>query len=309
MAHRASTPRSGSAAMIYYLLLLLSIVLTVSKSALCNAYAKHAEPTRASTFSFNAVAYGAAALISVVSLALGRGTIRSLSTLLCALIYAAVVFSLQTATIAAMRVGPMSATAICVMYGMVIPSLAGPLFWHETFGVLQALGIVAMLLSLWLLQERDPDSAKPMSKKWGTLAAIAFLLSGMAGLIEKIHQSTDGRSEKAEFVFVACLAMLLISALATLATRKERGTTNRQDGMQMLRLAAPTGIVIGIYSSVNLTLAGVLDSMIYYPLANGGAMLLTMLASCLLFRERFDRRRSIGMALGLVGVLCLSIPI
>ena len=58
--------------MIYYLLLLLSIALTVSKSALCNAYAKHAEPTRASTFSFNAVAYGAAALIAAISLSAWR---------------------------------------------------------------------------------------------------------------------------------------------------------------------------------------------------------------------------------------------
>ncbi len=294
--------------MIYYLLLLLSILLTVSKSALCNAYAKNTESTPSSTFSFNAIAYGSATLIAAVSLALDREATNSPSTLLCALVYAAVVFSLQTVSIAAMRVGPMSATTICIMYGMIIPSLAGPLFWHEAFGPLQALGMIAMLLSLWFLQARDSDSARQMTKKWGVLAAIAFLLSGTAGLIEKIHQSTDGKAEKTEFVFVSCLAMFLISTVATIAMRGWRSANMRQNGMQML-LAAPTGIIIGIYSSVNLTLAGRLDSIIFYPLANGGAMLLTVFASHLLFREHFDRRRIVGIALGLMGILCLSIPI
>ena len=38
-------------------------------------------------------------------------------------------------------------------------------------------------------------------------------------------------------------------------------------------------------------------------------MLLTVLASAVLFREKFDVWRIIGVAVGLAGILCLSIPI
>jgi multidrug transporter EmrE-like cation transporter len=74
-------------------------------------------------------------------------------------------------------------------------------------------------------------------------------------------------------------------------------------------LAVLSGLVIGMYSAINLTLAGKLDSMIYYPVANGGAMLLTVFVSVLFFKERFDKMRMIGAAIGLAGILCLSLPV
>ena len=49
--------------------------------------------------------------------------------------------------------------------------------------------------------------------------------------------------------------------------------------------------------------------MIYYPIANGGAMLLTVLVSAVVFKERYDKRKIVGTALGLLGILLLSLPI
>ena len=60
---------------------------------------------------------------------------------------------------------------------------------------------------------------------------------------------------------------------------------------------------------VNLTLSGKLDSMIYYPIANGGAMILTVVASVMIFKEKFDRSRIIGTVVGILGILFLSLPL
>ena len=291
--------------MIYYLLLLVSISLTVCKSSIYNLYAKRAEPSLFSTFSFNTVAYGSAAAVALVSLLVGGTMNVSVPTLILALIYAGVVFSLQSVSIIAMRIGAMAQTAICVMYGMIIPALAGPIFWGEPFGTSQAIGIIMMLSSLWLLNDVKVKKAESASKKWWILAAVAFALSGMAGLLEKIHQSTSGHGERVEFVFVACLFMLLISATATLGTRGKGELKIKP----ISALGAPAGIIIGIYSAVNLTLAGALDSMIYYPVANGGAMLLTVLVSLAVFKEAFDRKKLFGIILGVCGIVLLSIPV
>jgi drug/metabolite transporter (DMT)-like permease len=285
-----------------YLLLLLSILLTVTKSGLYNAYAKKTQPGLLATFGFNAASYGLAALIGFVVFVVGD-QVLTLPTVLCALAYAAIVFSLQTISITAMKFGAMSVTTICVMYGMIIPSLAGPLFWHEPFGVLQATGILLMVASLWLLNGKQSFTA---SKLWVILAAIAFVLSGLAGVMEKVHQSTPGKAEKAGFVFIACLCMLAFSLIASLFARKKGGQLQPK---YLLLLGAFSGVVIGFYSIVNLTLAGTLDSMIYYPVANGGAMLLTVVVSCLVFREKFDVRKILGVGIGLVGILALSIPV
>ena len=290
--------------MIYYFLLAASIVLAVSKSALYNSYAKQGELTLFSIFRFHAISYCVAAVISLIGLLIASQGI-SPSTVLCAFFYAVIVIGLQTVLISAMSMGAMSTTSIFVMYGMIIPSISGPIFWKEPVGILQVIGMLMMLLSLWLIRDRTPGEKRTIARKWLVLAGIAFLLSGMAGVMEKIHQSTDARNEQLSFVFVACGFILLFSLVAMGFTRKKKTVPTKSANI----LALLSGLVVGGYSTINLALAGGLDSMIYYPIANGGAMLLTVLVSVIFLKEKFNRVRMTGVIMGLAGILCLSIPV
>lgn len=291
--------------MIYYFLLILSIILAVCKSSIYNTYAKKDAPTLVGTFRFNAISYGCAAIIALIGMLVSAETLSG-TTVICAFFYATIVVSLQTISITAMSVGAMSTTSICVMYGMIIPAVAGPIFWHEPIGVLQIIGIVAMIFSLWLIKGEKPTDQKGMTRKWAILAIFAFILSGMAGVMEKIHQSTSANDERMSFVCVACTFMFVFSIAAILMVRKKE---DKKTIVSVIPLAALSGLVVGFYSTVNLILAGKLESIIYYPVANGGAMLLTVLVSVIAFKERFDKWRMIGTAIGLIGILCLSIPI
>ena len=287
---------------MYWILLIFSIILAVFKSSLYNTYAQKSELTIFKTFSFNILSYGTASCVALIGLLIKSQTI-SKATVLCALLYAIIVVSLQTISISAMKVGAMSTTSICVMYGLIIPSVAGPIFWKEPIGFMQIIGILMMLASLWLIKGKATDEKK-ISKNWVILAAIAFLLSGMAGVMEKIHQSTDGKEERMSFVFVACASMFVFSLVAGIITRKDEKVNSL---VTTLPIAALTGLVIGLYSTVNLILSGKLDSMIYYPVANGGAMILTVFVSVIAFKERFDKARIVGTVMGLLGILLLSI--
>ena len=195
-------------------------------------------------------------------------------------------------------------TAICVMYGMIIPTFAGPLVWKEEIGWVQGVGVALMLISLWFLKQKARKTDKKASLGWTVAALAAFLLSGAAGVAEKIHQSTDGREEKAAFVCLACLFMLSFSVVATLIARQKREGKTRP----ALLLPLCSGVVVGLYSTVNLTLAGNLPSVVYFPIANGGAMLLTVAVSAFFFKERFGARQWLGVMLGLCGIVLLSLP-
>jgi len=291
--------------MIYYFLLAASIMLAVCKSAFYSAYAKKSGSSLSATFRFNAVSYGVAAVIALIGALVSQESVSAI-TVLCAFFYAMIVLGLQTASITAMSVGTMSVTAICVMYGMIIPSVAGPIFWKEPIGKLQIPGIILMILSLWFLKEKTHTDNRGMSKKWVFLAIVAFILSGMAGVMEKIHQSTQGKEERMPFVCIACLFMFVFSVLAVWIMQKKHENDPQS---KIPLLAILSGIIIGFHASVNLILAGKLDSMIYYPIANGGAMILTVLVSAVVFRERFDKPKLLGVVLGLLGILLLSMPV
>lgn len=289
-----------------YLLLAVSIFLATAKSAVYNLYAKSAEPDTGGVFRFNALTYGTAAVLALLFALLGDGLSFSRPTLLCAVLYGITVCALQTFSIITMRIGPMSLTALIVSYGMIIPALAGPIFWHESFGALQIAGLSLIIVSLWLIRDKD-GAKKSVTLRWMLLLIACFLLSGTAGLIEKIHQSTSGRDEKAAFVLVGCCVMLAVSLLAALLTAKK---TKRAVSLKKLSLSgSAAGLTVGLYSIVNLTLAGELNSLIYYPIANGGFLLLAMLASIVLFREKLTRLKSAGFLVGLCAIILLSLPV
>ena len=281
-----------------YVLLLVSILMCVGKNALYNVFAKHEKPSIGAIFLFNGFAYAVAALITLVC---GIGNKLSAETLVIALAYAICVFSLQLFSILAMCNGQMSLTTLIVTYGMLIPALAGPVFWHEEFGIMQAIGVFVMLVSLWLLRDNGADKAK-LSGTWILFAVICFLLSGLAGLLEKLHQSADACEERRMFIFIACAAMFTLSMCGMLI----KGVRP----LHSLRCTALTGIatgaIVSLYFLVNLTLAGKMDSLIYYPIANGGAVPLTVLISIVCFKEKPSAQRLFGFCLGLVSIILLS---
>lgn len=285
-----------------YILLALSVFLAVLKTTIYNSYAKKVDPDSAGVMRFNAISYGIAAIIA---LGIGAGSSVSLSTLIVAVFYAVVVCSLQTLSVIAMKIGPMSSTSLMVLYGMIIPAIAGPIFWKEKISILAVIGIIFILASMWLLRKEEAQS-KAISKRWSALVIILFFLSGFAGVLEKIHQSTDGREEKSMFLFVAYLIMFFVSVVGYFANRKNTGAESLKP---MMAYGGISGIVIGVYAFTNLTLAGGLNSMIYYPVANGGAMLFTVLISVAVFKEKCTKRHIVGFAIGFISILLLSLPI
>lgn len=284
-----------------YFLLVVSIFLAVLKSSVYNSYAKNENPDTAGVFLFNTIGYGIAVLTSIC---FGIGSKISLETIYCAIFYAISVSSLQALTIAAMKIGSMSATSLMVLYGMIIPSIAGPLFWHEKFSILQAVGILLILVSMWLLNKAD-SKEDTTNKKWRFLVVLCFILSGCAGLAEKIHQSTSGKDEKTMFLFTAYLIMFVVSAVLYFIFKGKKKEKTKSKAI--IVSGGVSGIIVALYGLTNLTLAGTLDSLIYYPVANGGALLFTVLISVVLFKEKCTKRHIFGFAIGLIAILLLSI--
>ncbi|MBQ5926380.1 MAG: EamA family transporter [Clostridia bacterium] len=291
-----------------YLFLIVSVLLCVTKSSAYNIYAKGEKPNLHGVFRFNFVSY---ALACVFLFLLSIGGSISMPTVFCALGYAVIVLLLQSLMVFAMKSGSMATVSLLNVYGMVIPAIAGPIFWKEPFGILQGIGLVAMILSIFFLNEEtqtkeNGTETEKGNKLWILLGACCFLLSGLAGLMEKMHQSTSAKGERFEFLALAYATMFLLSLSVCLSTKKQ--ATPPADKKRFLFSALSVGVVAGVYSSVNLYLAGTLDSLVYFPVANGGALLLTVFISIVVFREKLKKKKAVGFILGLLSVILLCIP-
>ena len=76
----------------------------------------------------------------------------------------------------------------------------------------------------------------------------------------------------------------------------------------MIALMLLVGGGCAVNNKLNLYLSGVLDSAVFFPIVNGGGLVLTTFASSVLFKEKLNTKQWIGLIVGIVSVLFLANP-
>jgi len=65
------------------------------------------------------------------------------------------------------------------------------------------------------------------------------------------------------------------------------------------------GVGIALCNQINMFLAGVMESIIFYPVVNGAGMLLTSAAGLVIWRERFTKKQWVGFVMGAAAIFML----
>lgn len=250
----------------------------------------------------------------VVLLCFGGLTAPSAFTILLGIAFGATVAIQGIANLAALGCGPMSFTTVIVSFSTLLSALSGVLFFGESIAWAQIVGIVLMLASFVLAVKPD-SSGKRVSLKWILLSLLAFAANGGIGIMQKVHQSSVYKSELNAFLVIAFLSSALICACCAIPFGKRnteptepKGKTSARLGWQMPAVMLISGVCVALNHQFNLYLSGVMDSAVFFPIVNGGGLVLTTVAAVLLFREKLTKRQWLGVVLGIVSVVFLCNP-
>ena len=210
----------------------------------------------------------------------------------------------------AFLVGPVSFTVVIVNFSTVLTAVSGAIFWGESIKFLQIIGI-GLCLASFLLAIEKKDDEKKVSWKWMVYSSLAMLATATLGLLQKIHQNSIYKEELDGFLFVAFAFLTITSLIAALFLSKKEKVPFIPKVKEKKILYAITvnmvvaGIFIAIVHKLNLYLAGVIDSAIFFPIVNGGNLILSILLARILFKEKLTRRQWIGVFVGIASFACL----
>ncbi len=242
------------------------------------------------------------------------GGISSISafTLILGIVFGIVTAVQQITTLEAMENGPWAYTTVITSLSMLIPTLSGALIWHENISAWQIIGILFMVVCLILSVENSGDTEKrKASFRWLLFCAIAFLCTGGIGVMQKWHQSSSYKEELNAFLVIAFAVSFLYSAMMALFLKRKEPPQESTQNVSWLIRALPWammvvgGVCVALNNKLNLYLSGAMDSAVFFPLVNGGGLILTTLSAFLLFRERLTLKQWLGLASGTVAVLLL----
>jgi len=289
---------------VLYLLLFVSVFIDSLKNTYYNYFGKNQLDTPKDSFLFNMVCcIGSAILLAF----LGMQFKISSYSMVSAIIFAAVTVGAQYFSLQAMKLGSMSFSVLFTYISMLIPTIFGVICYGTPVSVFQYIGLLLMIVCFVLSVDLKKDSQ--MSVKWFLAALASFLAWGLVGVCQQVHQNSPHADELNGFLMWSFIfSTVMFALLYFIATRKKNSPKSNFKIKSRDSIGALiTGAVIGAVNIINLYLSGKMDPVIFFPIVNGGVIVLSGLAAILFFKEKLSVKQTIGLILGIAATCFLSL--
>ena len=284
-----------------YLLLALSIVLSTGR----NLFSKKLSDVKFGTRPFF-LCQGVLFLFGAVALLiLGDGTFGRVSfyIFVCAAVYGLLLILAQWFYTAALAKGNTALCSTVYSLGFIFPTLSGAILWSEEFSFLDFAGILCAVSAIVVSGLKAQAREKASKSYYFIPLVIAMLASGGLGIVQKVQQKSAYADQKSIFLLIAFLLAAEISLSFALFTKKADSDPIRP---RKLAVASCIGLFFGCCNLLNTSLAGMLDSAIFFPTLNIGVILLSMICGVVFFKEKIKRRELTVLILGLSSILLLN---
>ena len=209
--------------------------------------------------------------------------------------------------IMALSRGKMSVYSLfLILGGMILPFLAGVVFWEEELSVLRVIGLIFLIVSLVLpVLEKDGGKNTKGAKIFFLLCIGIFLANGMNSVIAKYHQSTPAHVDTVSFMILRETINAPLNALMFLFIhiKNKKSNKNSVDVANKTRFIAVNWLILSIFAAIycgshfcNLLAARIFDASMQFPIITGGTMILTAVAGFMFFREKPDKYSTVSIA-------------
>lgn len=296
--------------MLNYILLLISLALGTGK----NLFSKWGEKSFGSLSGLMSVNI-LTSLLAVLVFAVSGAHLSAADPLflVLALLYGALTLGSQSFYITAVKGGSVAICSLIYAASFILPTVYSVIRTHESVPLTKAGGILLMMLAVVLVSLKQKSGTDIAAQKGGSriwLAFLAMLCAGSVGIIQKVFGGRYPSEMLNTFLLMAFLSMLVFSLLgklaAALCARKTDAPRLRYD-RHFLLPAILLALCVVFANRLNLLLVAALPGIMFFPLINGGTIMLSAVGSGVFFHEKIIRRTWIGILIGLVAIVLIAL--
>ncbi len=212
----------------------------------------------------------------------------------------------------ALQTGPLSYTTFMFSASMIIPAVAGIIFWKESVKLTTILGLLLFLISFYFISISGNKSNSKVNKKWLIFCFLSWFLNGCGSITSKIQQTITGGKEYVammtiSFAFAFVLSMVFY-LLITFSTKQKTSVKNDitliKNSLMLIFLVA---LGSGAGNAVVIYLTSRVPSAYLFPFVLGGLIITVTLYSRIVLKETMSRFGMIGIAIGIAAIIMLNL--
>ncbi len=291
---------------MYYILLTLLVTLYTLQSLFCklfsDAHSKHHAYTSGVFTPINCLG------IALITFIFNKFSFSfSWTTFYLACLTGIMLILYNISLIGSTSTGPYSIAILFMLSGSIImPFLFNLIFRHEMLTVMQLCGFVLILSSIFITNVQKKEK-KVLNKKFYLWSILLFLSNGFFGILMDLQQSILQGKERNEMIILS----YGICALVMFVVNYLKYKTSYLDAFKA-PLRTYRWVIFSILiatTAVNLFLHVISISpstSVLFAVNNGGVIILSMLFSYLLFKEKFTLKKWIGLIVCCLGIVLIS---
>lgn len=205
----------------------------------------------------------------------------------------------------ALKYGPTTLTSLLISLSLIVTTIWGFIFWNAKLTGVVIIGLILVACSIFLCLYSKEKEAKKVSIKWLFYVAIAFLGNAGCSIVQRTQQMKYNGLHGNQLMLFATGASAIVCLLIYL-------NSDRSDSPKMIKKSGWIPVCAGICNLVlnvfvmKLAVTELSPSLIY-PVIGVGSLAVVTVFSLVLFKEKMWLRQWIGVVVGAVAVVLLSI--
>ncbi len=198
--------------------------------------------------------------------------------------------------------GPVSLTSLIGNCAFIIATWFGVIYAQESVSMFQLVGMALILVALFLCIN-PKKSAEKLTARWFIYCIAFFFAGGFIGMFYKVFGKSSAANEVNGMMLtasvVSCVLFFAVGLIVNKAAKKPLPKIKKEALIYIL-LSGITGCV---YIRLNVSLSAVIPSAIFFPVANGGIVIITTAAGALIFKEKLNKIQIAGVIVGVLAIV------
>ena len=199
---------------------------------------------------------------------------------------------------------------VFLMLGVLVPLLAGKLFFDEFIKTTQWIGIGILFIAVYIMCSYNNSIKGKMSIVSLVLLIVCGVANGLTDFSQKLFMKMAGDTPIAIFNFYTYIfsaLTLLVFYCVFNKVEKVDGEKKSSGIKQIFGYILVMSICLFANSYFKTMAAGHLDSAQLYPLNQGASLIISSVMSATLFRERLTLKCVIGLLISFGGLIVLNV--
>lgn len=285
-----------------YLLMTVAIFFAALNSLILRKFKNRTFKTSGDVFFFN----GAISIIWIIIMLswslISGDLVFSVPAIIFGVIYGIILCMFLYFKTESLASGPVSLTTLIGSCAFIIATGFGVVYNNEKVSIFQALGMALILISL-IMCIFPKNSGEKLTLKWFFYCFMFFLAGGFVGIFYKIFGLSSAKEQVNTMMLSASVTSMLLFFLSGFfinVFKKEATPTISKDALIYILLSGIAGCV---YIRLNVSLSKVIPSAIFFPVSNGGMVIISTVAGGTIFKEKLSKLQLAGIFLGFLAII------